>query len=382
MVAAIRRLDSCNGITEYFRRISVHFRAHGRPFDFLVGQLIRYPGTEPLLEELSGTAESFQTCRLGKERKSHSLAYFWLIARYCLAHLSKQVLLNTHSLDSLAMAAVLAIGLPKVRIIHTFHLTPDEKNIRFLNSVTGRALIRANARIQFLTISSEISTSLTKLCGIPPERIRNICHGVDTNVLRPPSLEEKTAARKQLGISDDRVCISVVARLDSIKGQDVLLKAMATIPEAAKRFCVVCVGSGDDQWLPSIARSYGLESMLKLPGHTDPLQALQASDFFVLPSKWEGFAMSCIEAMACGLPVIRTDTGGAVDQIEEGRNGFVVPVGDATLLAQRISELAGDEPLRKSMGSLARERAVTRFKLHAQLEETRLFFEAAAGGKT
>ena len=82
--------------------------------------------------------------------------------------------------------------------------------------------------------------------------------------------------------------------------------------------------------------------------------------------------------MACGLPVIRTDTGGARDQIEEGANGFVIPVGDSDALARRISEMGGDEELRRKMGNVSRQRAVTMFKLKTQLDRTRLFFESVA----
>jgi glycosyltransferase involved in cell wall biosynthesis len=163
-----------------------------------------------------------------------------------------------------------------------------------------------------------------------------------------------------------------------------LINALLKIPNAAQRFIVLAVGRGSPEWLEKLANDSGFASIIKPLGQADPLQALWASDLFVLPSRWEGFALASVEAMACGLPVIRTNTAGAVDQIEEGQNGFILPLENtdvlADALAQKIDDISSSDSLRLRLGKASRERAVSMFNLDALLEEKRLFLLSAANG--
>ena len=86
-------------------------------------------------------------------------------------------------------------------------------------------------------------------------------------------------------------------------------------------------------------------------------QAYRQADIFCLPSLEEGFGMAVLEAMASGLPVIVSDQVGAADLIEDGVNGFIVPVGDPDAISQRIERLATDAELRRSMGDAAAKTA-------------------------
>lgn len=77
---------------------------------------------------------------------------------------------------------------------------------------------------------------------------------------------------------------------------------------------------------------------------------LEQASFFVLPSYNEGLPVAIIEAMAAGLPVVATPVGGIPEVIEDGYNGFLVPPGDVSLLAERMGQLAADPHLRRQMG--------------------------------
>lgn len=85
--------------------------------------------------------------------------------------------------------------------------------------------------------------------------------------------------------------------------------------------------------------------------------AYRQADIFCLPSLEEGFGMAVLEAMASGLPVIVSNQVGAADLIEEGINGFVVPVGNTDMMAHRIEQLAKDAELRRIMGNAAADTA-------------------------
>jgi glycosyltransferase involved in cell wall biosynthesis len=88
---------------------------------------------------------------------------------------------------------------------------------------------------------------------------------------------------------------------------------------------------------------------------TDVADLLRASDVFVLPSLAEGFALSLIEALAAGLPVVATRVGGAPEVIENGVNGYLVPPGDPAALARAVVEILGQgDPVHAQMVKAAR----------------------------
>jgi glycosyltransferase involved in cell wall biosynthesis len=84
--------------------------------------------------------------------------------------------------------------------------------------------------------------------------------------------------------------------------------------------------------------------------------AYQQGDVFVLPTLFEGSALSVFEALASGLPVVTTPNAGSV--VRDGVDGFVAPIRDAEALADRIERLYGDPALRREMSVRARERAL------------------------
>lgn len=84
-------------------------------------------------------------------------------------------------------------------------------------------------------------------------------------------------------------------------------------------------------------------------------EEFRQADVFVLPSLAEGMALVHLEAMACGVPVVTTPHCGSV--VRDGIDGFIVPIRDATALADRLEQLLTDRPLRDRMGAAARDRA-------------------------
>jgi glycosyltransferase involved in cell wall biosynthesis len=387
ILVAIRRLESHNGITVYLQRLAKHLDARSTEFDLMLGELKRAPGTERAVEELIGSARRVTICKeLEYKNAVHKLSWGFLgrLAQYCMARFRVPVVVSTHSFDAFLVCAVLARIRKNVHVVHTLHLSMKPSRIRIFHSLLGKLFIRGNPRVYFHAISSEIEHSLIAECGIQPDQVRKIFHGVDPSIFRPPSKEERMEARKHLGVGSTSCCISIVARVNAQKGHDFLINALLKIPNAAQRFIVLAVGRGSPEWLEKLANDSGFASIIKPLGQADPLQALWASDLFVLPSRWEGFALASVEAMACGLPVIRTNTAGAVDQIEEGQNGFILPLENtdvlADALAQKIDDISSSDSLRLRLGKASRERAVSMFNLDALLEEKRLFLLSAANG--
>jgi glycosyltransferase involved in cell wall biosynthesis len=121
---------------------------------------------------------------------------------------------------------------------------------------------------------------------------------------------------------------------------------------------------------------YGLRSRVSFelkPDKSRLRELYQNSICFALSSDEEGFGMVIIEAMACGIPVVATRCGGPDDIIVDGETGFLVPVGDANLFADKMSLVCGDTILNMRLGNMAREVVLNRFSINAM---SKVFFSA------
>lgn len=149
-------------------------------------------------------------------------------------------------------------------------------------------------------------------------------------------------------------------RLDPIKNFPLLIKAFASIAPAFPDWTLEIYGVGSrKEQLLELINILGMTDRVFLKGYTsDVLSVLEKASFFAFSSYCEGFPMSIIEAMGCGLPVVSTQCPcGPKDIITPGKDGFLVPVDDEKALAEKMSLLMADDELRCRMGAAARERA-------------------------
>jgi glycosyltransferase involved in cell wall biosynthesis len=109
---------------------------------------------------------------------------------------------------------------------------------------------------------------------------------------------------------------------------------------------------------------------------------LWASDALVFPSqdKTEAFGLVVAEAMLCGVVPIRTPSAGAVDQIDHGSNGFIMPFDDAIALADYLNQIFADPVLRRSLAVAAQSTAQQRFALQQMVDSTLATYAALNPG--
>lgn len=179
------------------------------------------------------------------------------------------------------------------------------------------------------------------------------------------------------------VKVLFIGRLIPRKGFQYIVRALPRVRALTDvSFEVEVVGSGAMRThLDGLATTLGVSHLIKYIG-TIPYQELhrayQVADVFVLTSESEGMPCATLEAMACGLPVVTTDIPGNQEIVQEGKNGFLVPVGDTERLAQALAWLIRDPALRRRMGVESR-RVVQPYDWHDIVRRYEAIFREVLG---
>jgi len=154
-----------------------------------------------------------------------------------------------------------------------------------------------------------------------------------------------------------KVNILCVGRLIERKGQHYLLQAFARLREKCHDcdLGLILAGTGDfADYLEQMALDLDIANLVTFTGFVsrdEMPEIYRRADIFVLPSQNEGMSIALLEAMASGLPVVVTDTGGTAELVEKGENGYVVPWADVAELTTTLEMLIVDSQTRKRMGA-------------------------------
>jgi N-acetyl-alpha-D-glucosaminyl L-malate synthase BshA len=190
--------------------------------------------------------------------------------------------------------------------------------------------------------------------GVEEDRIRVIYNGVEARGL------VRGKGRR----------IIFIGALVWQKGADILIKAFKEIKEKHPDVRLVIVGDG-----PLRARFEGLVAKLKLTdvefkGYVENIASVfTAESVLVLPSREEGFGIAVLEAMARGVPVVASKTGGLLEIVEDGRNGLFFTRGQAGSLADAVDKIVADTKLRRRLMDEGLKTAL-KFTWQEMVEET------------
>jgi phosphatidylinositol alpha-1,6-mannosyltransferase len=208
----------------------------------------------------------------------------------------------------------------------------------------------------------------------PDVRVELIPNGVDLALFRTARHSDNNAPLR----------ILCVARLIERKGQSQLIEAVRRLTEQSVDVNLDFVGTGDalNVYQEQVDR-FRLRQRVRFLGYVprDEISDHYASaDVFVLPSFSEGMSVATLEAMAAGLPVVVTSTGGTADLVVEGENGLTYNWGDVTRLVEHLKYLAENRHLLSRMGAASRQRAAS-FTWDAACERYLEFFERLGSPK-
>ena len=252
------------------------------------------------------------------------------------------------------LACARSLGIPSVLTTHSLSFL---HNVRLLWTPLGRMLFLLRRSInragQLIAVSQAAADFLRFF--VPNREIHIIPNGVDPDRF---NLDVEPAdVRRSLGLGEDQILLLAVGRLAYMKGFHVLLKALPSVIRQEPSVHLAIAGSGYfGPYLRYLTRSLDLEGHVSFLGHLpdETLTRLYlSSDIFISPSLAEAFGIVILEAMAAGLPVIATKTGGIPEIITHGVSGLLVKKGSPSALASALLELIESPRLARTMASNA-----------------------------
>lgn len=263
-------------------------------------------------------------------------------------------------------------------LVHMFHTLGEMKNRTARGPDEQDTSQRIEAERRLLREADRVIASTQAelaqfqwLYKADTSRVEVIPPGVDLGRFYPIPMDE---AREFVGVGCGDRMLLYVGRIEPLKGIDTLFEAMAVLQRkgvlAERRLCLVIIGGDPDvdgetmsaemSRLQDLRESLGLRNVVAFLGRReqDTLPYYySAAEAVVVPSHYESFGLVALEAMACGTPVVASETGGLVYLVRDRETGFHAPVGDSRALAHRIGRLIQDPSLRQRMGHQAREYA-------------------------
>ncbi len=189
--------------------------------------------------------------------------------------------------------------------------------------------------------------------------VTQIYNGIDTQRYRPgPGIEPGT------GTKDRPKVIGVIGRLDPIKDHATLFRAFEQVARSMPEIRLMVIGDGPErQKLEAMAKNLTEADIRFFGNRLDVPELLRQLDLFVLPSLNEGISNTILEAMASGVPVIASRTGGNPELVTDGETGALFTPGDQAQLAGLMEKFLKDDPLRQITGKRARESVIQRFSM-------------------
>jgi glycosyltransferase involved in cell wall biosynthesis len=225
-------------------------------------------------------------------------------------------------------------------------------------------------------ISNAVAQALAG-AGVNRAAISVIPSGFDMEFFRPPTPNERTAARAKYLGSEDRFFVAAIGALHERKGHRHLLEAIALTAKRATT-PMRCVIAGEGAMRPALealVRDLEIGDAVALAGQVaDVRELIWAADVVAMPSLAEGLGVAVLEAMACGVAVVASAVGGLCESVADGATGIMVPVADPEAIADALVRLANEPGLRAAMGAAARKRAVELFSMDAMTAATEAMY--------
>lgn len=260
----------------------------------------------------------------------------------------KPDILHTHMFAAFARGALLGkrLGIP---VVHTLH------NMRLEDSFVKKVVRKFfNKQVSLVAVSDAVKRDYAKRFSVNPEKISVIENGIDI-------------ASYPFAVSEmNKNVVGFAGRLEDQKACDVLIRAMVDVPGVLLKIV------GDGALLSTLkkqAATLGIRNRVSFLGWIPNMDAFYRSiDVLVIPSRWEGFGLVAIEAMASGVPVIASDVDGLSEIIEDYRTGRLVESENSKDFADAIEWAYAYPDKMQSYAKAARDVVIQKYSSEKMVE--------------
>lgn len=274
--------------------------------------------------------------------------------------------------------AARTLGIPVVAHIHADHTAETRGYPRFVQFVDR---LLAPLTTKTIAVSDAVARFAKSYQGFQDSQIEVWHNSVDLSRHTPASPEEREATRASLGIPSDAPVVITVARLESVKGVDLLVEAWPTVLRAVPSARLLLAGDGPQrEALKARLSEEGAIDSVQFLGHRhDVPDLLHAADVLALPSRSEGLPLAALEGLASSLPVVAHAVGGVPELIKDGENGRLVPP-EPDALAAALIEVLTNSTLRSDLARRARP-SVERLALASYAERLEHMYRQTVGSR-
>ena len=253
----------------------------------------------------------------------------------------KPDVVHTHGSMSGRIAAKL-LGIKK--IIYTLHCVYEPSG--FMKSFPGKVINKIVAALfstDIIAVAQAAKDNLTAV-GIPDKKINVVLNGISP--LERLSNEQKQIQRKRFNVEEGQKVVSIIARLESVKGHKYFIDAVKILREKGckDKFIVAGVGSFENE-IKEYAKSSGVD--VEFVGFLNDIHNLVAVTDISANASYgtEATSISLLEGMSLGIPAVVSDYGGNPGVIKDGINGFLFPCKNSVKMAEKLEILLNDEGL-------------------------------------
>ena len=333
-----------DGVFQYVRNLASHLHGLGWPVHLAYSSVRDCPALHEFVDAVASWGGHTLDLKVGNSPGPADVAALWRL--WALAREVRPEIIHAQS----SKAGVLARALPMLGVRARFFYTPHAYYQMHGPAGVKKRFFGLIERI-FGGIGTTVCTSRSErayacdVLGIPERRVCTAVTGVDCERFRPAATpEEQREARARFGLPPGVPLLGTVARLSAQKDPLTLYRALLAAMERQPAFCFAHLGKGElageiDGMLAAAPEAVRAR-VYRIPASGDTPSFYRALDAFILPSRYEGFALSALEALGTGLPLILTDCPGNDDLKHYGFDALRwSPVGDARALATQI--LAG-----------------------------------------
>lgn len=290
----------------------------------------------------------------------------------------KPDLVHTHA----SMSARIAARLAGAKVVYTRHsVFPPSKRIskgigKLINGAVNNFFSDG-----IIAVAEAAKDNLTDT-GVSDKKISVILNGVEG--LAPVSGEERAELRKRFGLEDGEKAVSIVARLEDIKGHDYFIEAAdKLLTEGVKaKFFIAGTGSYEEHLKEKVSQMGRGDKIIFTGFISDVDKLMNITDVQANASfGTEATSLALLEGMSLGIPAVVSDFGGNPGVIKNNENGFIVSKQNASALADGIGKLLDDEALYKKLSDGAKKIFAETFTARAMTKNTEKLYFDVMGGK-